>query len=329
MRPDSVGSRVAVFEALLDRQAVETWEPAAMLTDATGIADVALSVEFRAAALDTGLGQLRGAWSGEAGDAAARRLQGHVEVARRLSRGARALEWAVRDGEATLDHARTQLLNAVLAAEAAGCTVTSEWSVTGPPDAVEVHAPVVSSLLRALIAADESVARSIDDASRTLGDTRARTFLPVAIGIAWAVDAAVSAMIAAGVLSAGAIAFALVDRFGVEAWDTIREAIPDTFFADAGPVDAEGVEELLRNETEPGRRFPNRQVKSEEDLHAVYDNLTREGREIDSGPDPKIIKRFILSDGTRVQLRAQSKSGGDTIDIQRPDSNDVIKAHVQ
>ncbi|MBY6350829.1 hypothetical protein [Rhodococcoides corynebacterioides] len=306
-----------------------TWDPAVMLTDATGIADVALSVEFRAAAFDTGLGQLRGVWSGEAGDAAVRSLQRHVDAARQLSRGARALERAVRDGEATLDHARTQVLDAVLAAEAAGCTVTSEWSVTGPPDAVEVHAAVVSSQVRALIVADESVARSIDDASRTLVDTRARTFLPVAIGIAWAVDAAVSAMIAAGVLSAGAIAFALIDRFGVDAWETIREAIPDTLFEDAGPVDADGVKDVLRDDTEAGRRSPNRQVGSEEELRALVDNLRREAKATDTGADPKITERYELPDGTMIQVRDQSKSGGMTVDIVFPGSKRITKVHVQ
>ncbi|WP_167322927.1 hypothetical protein [Rhodococcoides kroppenstedtii] len=318
---------MAVFEALLDRQAVETWEPAAMLTDATGIADVALSVELRAAAFDTGLGQLRGAWSGEAGNAAARSLQRHVDAARQLSRGARALERAVRDGEATLDHARTQLLDAVLAAEAAGCTVTSEWSVAGPPDAVEVHAAVVSSQVRALMAADESVARSIDDASRTLGDTRARTFLPVAIGLAWAMDAAVGAMIAAGVLSAGAIAFALVDRFGIDAWESIREAIPDTFFEDAGPVDAEGVKDVLRGDIEAGRRSPNRQVASEGDLREVLARITSDAKRVDAGTDPKILESYVLPDGTQIRLRADSKSGGSTIDIKTP--TERMKVHIR
>lgn len=318
---------MAVSEALLDREAVTTWEPAAMLTDATGIADVALSVEFRGAVFDTGLGQLRGSWSGEAGDAAVRSLQRHVDAARQLSRGARALERAVRDGEALLDHARTQLLDAVLAAEAAGCKVSSDWSVTGPPDAVEVHAAVVSSLLRALIAADESVARSIDDASRTLGDTRARTFLPVVIGIAWAVDAAVSALIAAGVLSAGAIAFALVDRFGVDAWETIREAIPDTFFEDAGPVDAEGVKDVLRDDTEAGRRSPNRQVANEGDLREVLARITSDAKRVDAGTDPKILESYVLPDGTQIRLRAESKSGGSAIDIKTP--TERIKVHIR
>ena len=317
---------MAVSEALLDREAVATWDPAAMLTDATGIADVALSVEFRAAALDTGLGQLRGAWSGEAGDAAARSLQRHVDAARQLSRGARALERAVRDGEATLDHARTQLLDAVLAADAAGCTVGSDWSVTGPPDAVEVRAAVVSSRLRALIAADESVARSIDDASRTLGDNHARTFLPVAIGIAWAVDAAVSAMIAAGVLSAGAIAFALIDRFGVDAWETIREAIPDTFFEDAGPIDEAGVREVVQSATEPGKNPPYRQVDTSAEVSSIYDKMASEGRVLDVGRYPGT--GVVLPDGTELRYRQDSKSGGPTVDIRYPDGS-IVKVHVK
>ncbi|AMY18027.1 hypothetical protein A3Q40_00619 [Rhodococcus sp. PBTS 1] len=297
-----------------------------MLTDATGIADVTLSVEFCASAFDTGVGQLRDAWSGEAGDAAVRSLQRHVDAARQLSRGARALERAVRDGEATLDHARTQLLDAVLAAEAAGCTVTSEWSVTGPPDAVEVHAAVVSSQLRALIVADESVARSIDDASRTLVDNHARTFLPVAVGIAWAVDAAVSAMIAAGVLSAGAIAFALVDRFGIEAWESIREAIPNAFFESSGPIDEAGVREAVQSATEPGKNPPFRQVDTPAEVASIYDRVASEGRVLDVGRYPGT--GVVLPDGTELRYRQDSKSGGPTMDIRYPDGS-IVKVHVK
>ena len=32
-----------------------------------------------------------------------------------------------------------------------------------------------------------------------------------------------------------------VDRFGMDAWDAIHDALPDSFFQDSGPVDAAGV----------------------------------------------------------------------------------------
>ncbi|WP_328812233.1 hypothetical protein [Rhodococcus sp. NBC_00297] len=211
-------------------------------------------------------------------------------------------------------------------AEADGCLVAPDWSVVS--NGVS-HTAVIAAHVQALIDADKSAARSIDDASAALLDGEPRHFVPLAIGLAWAVEAAVHAMIAAGVLSVGAMAFALVDRFGIDAWDAIHDALPDSFFQDAGPVDAAGVDDVLNDLTEPGRRGVNRQVESEEDVRAVFDELTEQGRAVRTGDSVKIIERYELPDGTGIQLRVDSKSGGSVIDIVKPEVTQVIKVHVR
>lgn len=230
------------------------------------------------------------------------------------------------DGASAITVAREALLDAVVVAEADGCLVAPDWSVVNNGGS---HAAVIAAHVQALIDADKSAARSIDDASAALLDGEPRHFVPLAIGLAWAVEAAVHAMIAAGVLSVGAMAFALVDRFGTDAWDAIHDALPDSFFQDAGPVDAAGVDDVLNDLTEPGRRGVNRQVESEEDVRTVFDELTEQGRAVGTGDSVKIIERYELPDGTGIQLRVDSKSGGSVIDIVKPKGTQAIKVHVR
>ncbi|MBY6540003.1 hypothetical protein HQ325_15095 [Rhodococcus sp. BP-349] len=211
-------------------------------------------------------------------------------------------------------------------AEADSCLVAPDWSVVSNDVS---HAAIIAAHVQALIDADESAARSIDDASAALLDGEPRHFVPLAIGLAWAVEAAVHAMIAAGVLSVGAMAFALVDRFGMDAWDAINDALPTSFFHDAGPVDAAGVDDVLKEATEPGRNSPNRQVGTDDDVRALYRRLVDEGRAMDAGVNPKILERYELTDGTSIQLRDDSKSGGLTIDVVARGSRRVIKVHVR
>jgi hypothetical protein len=234
------------------------------------------------------------------------------------------LERAVRDGASAIAVAREALLDAVVVAEADGCLVAPDWSVVS--NGVS-HAAVIAAHVQALIDADESSARSIDDASAALLDGEPRRFVPLAIGLAWAVEAAVHAMIAAGVLSVGAMAFALVDRFGTDAWDAIHDALPDSFFQDAGPVDAAGVDDVLNDLTEPGRTYPHRQVGSDEEVRRVLDRLTENARTVDPGTNGKILEKYVLPDGTRIQLRTDSRSGGLTIDINS--DNTTRKVHVR
>ncbi|KQU03907.1 hypothetical protein ASG56_10735 [Rhodococcus sp. Leaf7] len=318
-----------VAELAPRREVVASWNPGSVRIDAAWIGDGASVLDFQAAAIDRSRVDLREAWQGAAGDAAVGRLGRDFAAAQRRTSQLRVLERAVRDGASALEVAREALLDAVAVAEADGCLVAPDWSVVSAADNGAAHAAVIAAHVQALIDADESAARSIDDASAALLDGEPRHFVPLAIGLAWAVEAAVHAMIAAGVLSVGAMAFALVDRFGMNAWDAIHDALPDSFFQDAGPVDAAGVDDVLNDLTEPGRRGVNRQVESEEDVRTVFDELTEQGRAVGTGDSVKIIERYELPDGTGIQLRVDSKSGGSVIDIVKPEGTQVIKVHVR
>ncbi|MBY6682274.1 hypothetical protein HQ312_14550 [Rhodococcus sp. BP-316] len=315
-----------VAELAPRREVVASWNPDSVRIDAAWIGDGASVLDFRAAAIDRSRVDLREAWQGAAGDAAVGRLGRDLAAAQRRTSQLRVLERAVRDGASAIAVAREALLDAVVMAEADGCLVAPDWSVVNNGGS---HAAVIAAHVQALIDADKSAARSIDDASAALLDGEPRHFVPLAIGLAWAVEAAVHAMIAAGVLSVGAMAFALVDRFGTDAWDAIHDALPDSFFQDAGPVDAAGVDDVLNEATEPGRNSPNRQVGTDDDVRALYRRLVDEGRAMDAGVNPKILERYELPDGTSIQLRDDSKSGGLTIDVVARGSRRVIKVHVR
>ncbi|KQU36545.1 MULTISPECIES: hypothetical protein [unclassified Rhodococcus (in: high G+C Gram-positive bacteria)] len=315
-----------VAELAPRREVVASWDPDAVRIDATWIGDGASVLDSRAAAIDRSRVDLREAWQGAAGDAAVDRLGRDLAAAQRRTTQLRVLERAVRDGASAIAVAREALLDAVVVAEADGCLVAPDWSVVS--NGVS-HTGVIAAHVQALIDADESAARSIDDASAALLDGEPRHFVPLALGLAWAVEAAVHAMIAAGVLSVGAMAFALVDRFGIDAWDAIHDALPTSFFQDAGPVDAAGVEKVLADETEQGRQRAVRQVDSGDDVRTLFDDLAQEGQAASTGGNEKILERYVLPDGTMIQLRVGSKSGGPVIDIQRPGGGDVIKVHVR
>ncbi|MBY6706187.1 hypothetical protein HQ308_05160 [Rhodococcus sp. BP-241] len=315
-----------VAELAPRREVVASWDPDAVRIDATWIGDGASVLDSRAAAIDRSRVDLREAWQGAAGDAAVDRLGRDLAAAQRRTVQLRVLERAVRDGASAIAVAREALLDAVVMAEADGCLVAPDWSVVS--NGVS-HTAVIAAHVQALIDADKSAARSIDDASAALLDGEPRHFVPLAIGLAWAVEAAVHAMIAAGVLSVGAMAFALVDRFGTDAWDAIHDALPDSFFQDAGPVDAVGVEKVLADETEQGRQRAVRQVDSADDVRTLFDDLAQEGQAASTGGNEKILERYVLPDGTMIQLRVGSRSGGPVIDIQRPGGGDVIKVHVR
>lgn len=315
-----------VAELAPRREVVASWDPGSVRIDAAWIGDGASVLDFRAAAIDRSRVDLREAWQGAAGDAAVGRLGRDLAAAQRRTTQLRVLERAVVDGASAITVAREALLDAVVVAEADGCLVAPDWSVVNNGGS---HAAVIAAHVQALIDADKSAARSIDDASAALLDGEPRHFVPLAIGLAWAVEAAVHAMIAAGVLSVGAMAFALVDRFGMDAWDAIHDALPTSFFQDAGPVDAAGVDDVLKEATEPGRNSPNRQVGTDDDVRALYRRLVDEGRAVDVGVSPKILERYELPDGTRIQLRDDSKSGGLTIDVRARANGRVIKVHVR
>ncbi|WP_328811327.1 hypothetical protein [Rhodococcus sp. NBC_00294] len=316
-----------VAELAPRREVVASWDPSSVRIDAAWIGDGASVLDLRAAAIDRSRVDLRESWQGAAGDAAVGRLGRDLAAAQRRTSQLRVLERAVRESATAIEVAREALLDAAAVAEADGCLVAPDWSVVSTADNGAAHAAVIAAHVQALIDADESAARSIDDASAALLDGEPRHFVPLAIGLAWAVEAAVHAMIAAGVLSVGAMAFALVDRFGMDAWDAIHDALPTSFFQDAGPVDAAGVDDVLNDLTEPGRRYPHRQVDSDEDVRQVLGSLTENARAVDPGTNGKVLEKYVLPDGTRIQLRTDSRSGGMTIDINS--DNTTRKVHVR
>ncbi|WP_257183709.1 hypothetical protein, partial [Corynebacterium cystitidis] len=72
---------------------------------------------------------------------------------------------------------------------------------------------------------------------------------------------------------------------------------------------------------------PNRngvfEVNSAEDVDEIWDTL-RQGHEVTPVERSNFpgMDKFILEDGTRVQYRPDSKSGGQTIDIKLPEAKD-------
>ncbi|WP_188543632.1 hypothetical protein [Rhodococcoides trifolii] len=215
-------------------------------------------------------------------------------------------------------------------AEADGCAVCDDWSVRavgGQPKRAAIHAESIGSRLAELHRADrqaaDAVVRALEPLSQSVG---ARNFLPLVIGVGLLVEMAVDALIAAGVVSLGALLFALVDQFGEGAWETIEDAIPDQFFADAGPVDQGSVEGVLDANSQPGRNSPNRQVGTDQDVKDLYETLAREGRSMDANRYPGV--GVELPDGTQVRMRDSSTSGGATLDIKFPDGSKVVKVHV-
>jgi hypothetical protein len=68
-------------------------------------------------------------------------------------------------------------------------------------------------------------------------------------------------------------------------------------------------------------------VDNEKDLRALFDKW-KSGAEQQPGRGPKIPEVYKLDDGTVIQWRTASKSGGDTIDI-IPPTGRPLKVHVR
>ena len=83
------------------------------------------------------------------------------------------------------------------------------------------------------------------------------------------------------------------------------------------PSAGRSVDEILSG-LRVGRASPNLEVDSVEELHAVFDELSAGGTPVHSGYPGKLVE---LADGTRVGLRGTSRSGGETIDVFKPDGS--------
>ncbi|GLU50522.1 polymorphic toxin-type HINT domain-containing protein [Nocardiopsis ansamitocini] len=76
-----------------------------------------------------------------------------------------------------------------------------------------------------------------------------------------------------------------------------------------------------------GRQSSVRMVNTGEELRIKFDQWT-EGAERIESPSSKVPDVYMLPDGTRIQWRTASRSGGETIDIFLPDRT-RLKVHVE
>ncbi|QMU78404.1 hypothetical protein GXW83_24560 [Streptacidiphilus sp. PB12-B1b] len=90
--------------------------------------------------------------------------------------------------------------------------------------------------------------------------------------------------------------------------DAIDDLTADDILKDNGSV-------LGKNS---GRKMPVRTVRSVDDLDAIWSKLTDDAPQ--PGPGQKLAS-YLRSDGTRIQYRITSSSGGETIDIDATSAN--------
>ncbi len=85
------------------------------------------------------------------------------------------------------------------------------------------------------------------------------------------------------------------------------------------PKDSKGVRQLVNEnaEIQPNRQSFN--VKTDADLQKLWNQISAEGKAIETGDASLIARR--LPDGTRVQLRTNSATGGRTIDVKPANTN--------
>ena len=93
--------------------------------------------------------------------------------------------------------------------------------------------------------------------------------------------------------------------------------------AEAKALEKTTVDEILSN-LRAGRSAPNLEVDTDAELNQVFDDLSQGGAQISSTYPGKMVN---LPDGTRVGLRAASRSGGATIDVFKSDGT-YIKVHL-
>jgi hypothetical protein len=92
----------------------------------------------------------------------------------------------------------------------------------------------------------------------------------------------------------------------------------------AAPKNAKGILDQLPGKT--GKTGPIKKVPNEQALKDLFDTLGKEGKTVNPGTYPGVVKE--LPDGTIVRMRPCSKSGGATLDITMPDGK-IYKVHIQ
>lgn len=256
------------------RTVVAGWQPT-IVGDGCGVLfKSADEVEYATTSAVSCLSDLgsNGGWRGQAFDAASARVDGIRRDADAVASSIRILGREIRAGVDAVELSRSAAIAAVVAAEMDGCVVGEDWSVTslgGNSDASTAHSDAIDARLVDLHRADRDAADAVVQAMQPVIRRESKNFLPLVVGVGLLIEAMVDALIATGVITLGALMFALVDRFGMDAWDTI----PDTFFADAGPVDEASVRETVDAAAEPGRQTDYKQVASSREVIDLYETL--------------------------------------------------------
>jgi hypothetical protein len=75
-----------------------------------------------------------------------------------------------------------------------------------------------------------------------------------------------------------------------------------------------------------GKTGPIKEVPDETTLKNLFDTLTKDGKALDPGTYPGVVKQ--LPDKTIIRMRPTSKSGGSTLDITLPDGT-IYKVHIK
>lgn len=88
------------------------------------------------------------------------------------------------------------------------------------------------------------------------------------------------------------------------------------FTPGSGPQGAAKVAKVF-SKLEKGRSESTRLVRNETELRKIYEDLSNGGLPTNFSPKDG-GEAVVLSDGTRIQLRNQSKTGGATVDIFEP-----------
>ncbi|MGM1017304.1 MAG: hypothetical protein ACQEW8_07185 [Actinomycetota bacterium] len=188
-----------------------------------------------------------------------------------------------------------------------------------------------------------------DDVWRTIGGTAAGAVVGIGVGlaltgtIAWGVLTAGACLLAVGAV-AGAASGVVAYGLGTKASDRttsgcLGSAALGGALGTAGVVAAvlagkiasslaggvaPSVEDVFRT-LAPGKNSHVRTVRSDAELEALYQSLTKGGTIFERpGYNGQWIRR---PDGTTVGLRNKSGSGGRTIDVERP-GEDPWKVHI-
>lgn len=95
-----------------------------------------------------------------------------------------------------------------------------------------------------------------------------------------------------------------------------------------GPMSGDEVNEKIRSIGRPGKSEPHREVDTPEEVVAAWRELSRGGK-LAAGSSPERIQ-VVLPDGTRVQYRRDSGSGGPVVEVHNSKTSEWenVKVHM-